>query len=130
MGFTQEEPLGYHDATVLDLIGRQKPRLLVFVGINPGPWAAATQTHFAHPTNRFYPALKSAGITGRVFDRANGLTDEDRDYLLERGVAITHVVGRATAKGWQISQSGLKRHRRMACTAERSRTGYPEEWRI
>ena len=35
---------------------------LLFVGINPGLWTAATQTHFAHPGNRFYPALLRAGI--------------------------------------------------------------------
>ena len=39
---------------------------LLFVGINPGLWTAATQTHFAHPVNRFYPALPAAGILARA----------------------------------------------------------------
>ena len=50
-----------------DLVG---PGLrLLFVGINPGLWTAATQTHFAHPGNRFYPALLAAGIIDRPIDR-------------------------------------------------------------
>ena len=51
---------------------------LLFVGINPGLWTAATQTHFAHPGNRFYPALLAAGIVDRDLDRAAGMTDDDR----------------------------------------------------
>ena len=62
MGFTREERERLRDTTVPDLVGDEPPRL-VFVGINPGRWTAATQTHFAHPGNRFYPALHRAGIT-------------------------------------------------------------------
>ena len=56
-----DELLAFENTTVPDLIG-DGCRLL-FVGINPGLWTAATQTHFAHPGNRFYPALEMAGIT-------------------------------------------------------------------
>ncbi len=53
--FTRAELESFRDAEVPDLLG---PDLrLLFVGINPGLWTAATQTHFAHPGNRFYPAL-------------------------------------------------------------------------
>ena len=52
---------------------------LLFVGINPGLWTAATQTHFAHPGNRFYPALRLAGIVDRDLDRGNRMTDQDHD---------------------------------------------------
>ncbi len=56
MGFTRAELEAFRDATVPDLVG---PGLrLLFVGINPGLWTAATATHFAHPGNRFYPALR------------------------------------------------------------------------
>ena len=55
MGFTRTELESYIGATVPDLVG-PNTRLL-FVGINPGLWTAATQTHFAHPGNRYYPAL-------------------------------------------------------------------------
>ena len=55
--FSRAELERYRDATVPDLVG-SGVRLL-FVGINPGLWTAAAQTHFAHPTNRFYPALRA-----------------------------------------------------------------------
>ena len=59
-GFTRAQLESFRDAEVPDLLG---PGLrLLFVGINPGLWTAATQTHFAHPANRFYPALLRAGI--------------------------------------------------------------------
>ena len=107
MGFTREELERYRDATVPDLVGDGPPRL-VFVGINPGLWTAATQTHFAHPGNRFYPALYRAGITDHVLDRAAGLTDDERRQLTDRGIAITNVVARATAAASELSRTELR----------------------
>ena len=107
MGFTREELEGYRDASVPDLVGDAPPRL-VFVGINPGLWTAATQTHFAHPSNRFYPALHRAGITDRKLDRVAGLTDEDRDHLVGRGIAITNIVTRATPRASDLSTAELR----------------------
>ena len=92
-----------------DLVG---PDLrLLFVGINPGLWTAATQTHFAHPGNRFYPALLAAGIIERPIDRGTGMTDDDRRHLLERGIGITNIVQRATAKASELSTRGAARGR-------------------
>jgi double-stranded uracil-DNA glycosylase len=107
VGSTREELASFRDATVPDLIGDRPPRL-VFVGINPGLWTAATQTHFAHPGNRFYPALHRAGITDRELDRVAGLSDADRDHLLARGVAITNLVARATAKASELTTDELR----------------------
>src|SRR5712691_5819690 len=43
------------------------PRLRVlFCGINPGLYSAATGHHFARPGNRFWPALHAAGFTPRL----------------------------------------------------------------
>ena len=96
MGFTRAQLQGFRDHEVPDLIG---PGLvLLFVGINPGLWTAATQTHFARPGNRFYPALLRAGIIERSIDPAAGMTDADRAYLLQRGIGITNIVRRATAR--------------------------------
>ena len=76
MGFTRAELESFRDATVPDLVG---PGMrLLFVGINPGLWTAATSTHFAHPGNRFYPALLRAGVIDRPIDRGVGMTDDDR----------------------------------------------------
>lgn len=114
-GFTRAELEQFVGATVPDLIG---PDLrLLFVGINPGLWTAATQTHFAYPGNRFYPALLEAGIIERVIDRGVGMSDSDRTYFLERGLGISNVAHRATAKASELSvdelRSGGERLRRL-----------------
>ena len=106
MGFTRGELESYVGATVPDLVG---PGLqLLFVGINPGRWTAATQTHFAHPGNRFYPALLAAGIIERPVDRGTGMTDADRAELIGRGIGITNVVDRATAKASALTAAELR----------------------
>ena len=105
MGFTKAELQSYVGASVPDLVG---PDLkLLFVGINPGLWTAATQTHFAHPGNRFYPALRLAGIIDRDISRADGMTDEDRAYLIARGIGNTNLVNRATARADELSTDEL-----------------------
>jgi double-stranded uracil-DNA glycosylase len=107
VGFTRQELETFRDREVPDLVGDAPPRL-VFVGINPGLWTAATRTHFAHPGNRFYPALHRAGLTDRVLDRAAGMTEEDRRELTERGIAITNLVARATAKASELTRDELR----------------------
>jgi double-stranded uracil-DNA glycosylase len=106
VGFSRSELEAFAGATVADLIG---PDLkLLFVGINPGLWTAATQTHFAHPGNRFYPALLAAGIIERPIDRGVGMSDADRQYVIERGIGITNVVARATAKASEVGADELR----------------------
>ena len=104
--FTQAELQSFRNASVPDLFG---PGLkLLFVGINPGLWTAATQTHFAHPGNRFYPALRLAGIIDRDLDRGEPMTDQDRAYLVGRGIGITNLVNRATARADELSPVELR----------------------
>ncbi len=106
VGFSRTELESFVDATVPDLVG---PGLrLLFVGINPGLWTAATQTHFAHPGNRFYPALLEAGIIEAPIDRGVGMTDDDRRALVDRGIGITNVVHRATAKASELTADELR----------------------
>lgn len=97
----------FRDGTVPDLVGTEIK--LVFVGINPGLWTVKTQTHFAHPSNRFYPALYEAGLTAALFDRVNGLTDPDRKALTDSGIAITNLVPRATVKASELAADELRR---------------------
>ena len=106
MGFSRAELESFRGAAVPDLVG---PELkLLFVGINPGLWTAATQTHFAHPGNRFYPALRLAGIIDRSLDRAEGMTDDDRHYLVGRGIGITNLVNRATIRADELTAAELR----------------------
>ncbi len=106
MRFTHEELEAFRGHEVPDLVG---PGLkLLFAGINPGLWTAAVQTHFAHPTNRFYPALAAAGITDYEVDRVAGMTDADRAHLVARGVGITNLVPRATARASELSREELR----------------------
>jgi TDG/mug DNA glycosylase family protein len=106
MGFSRAELETFRDATVPDLVG---PGLrLLFVGINPGLWTAAVQTHFARPGNRFWPALRLAGILTRDIDLARGMTEEDRRHLIERGVGISNLVNRATARADELTSTELR----------------------
>ncbi len=106
MGFTRDELEAFRDASVADLIG-EGIRLL-FVGINPGLWTAATQTHFAHPGNRFYPALLRAGLIEREVDRSAGFTPDDRAHLIARGIGITNLVDRATVRASELDRAELR----------------------
>jgi TDG/mug DNA glycosylase family protein len=106
MGFTRAELQAYYDVAVPDLVG--DGMRLLFVGINPGLWTAATQTHFAYPGNRFYPALLAAGIIDTLPDFAAGMTDADRAAFLARGIGISNLVNRATARADELSRDELR----------------------
>lgn len=86
----------------------EHPRL-VFVGINPGLWTAATGTPFAHPGNRFYPALVGAGVIPRVPRISDeGMSDDDRRMFFDRGIGITNFVNRATARADELTRDELR----------------------
>jgi double-stranded uracil-DNA glycosylase len=110
VGFTRAELAAYRGRPVPDLVG---PGLrLLFVGINPGLWTAAVQTHFARPGNRFYPALARAGIVDRVLDASQGMSETDREYLRRRGIGITNLVPGATARADEVGRAELAAGRR------------------
>lgn len=138
MGFTRAELEAFRGQEVEDLLG---PGLrLLFVGINPGLWTAAVRTHFAHPGNRFYPALAAAGITGYEIDRGAGMTDVDRAHLVARGIGITNLVHRATARADELSREELREgserllqivaERRPAVVAIAGVTAYRDAFRV
>ncbi|MBM7504547.1 mismatch-specific DNA-glycosylase [Agromyces aurantiacus] len=106
MGFTRAQLESYRGMSVDDLMP-EHPKL-VFVGINPGLWTAATNTHFAHPGNRFYPALAAAGVIPRVPDFAAGLSDADRRIFLDTGIGISNLVHRATARADELDRQELR----------------------
>lgn len=84
------------------------PLRMLIVGVNPGLWTAAVNAPFAHPGNRFWPSLHAAGLTRRRVDAAAGLLDSDAEDLLARGVGITNLVGRASAKASELTRDELR----------------------
>ena len=88
------------DKTIPDVVA---PGLRVlFAGINPGLYSAATGYHFARPGNRFWPTLHAAGFTDRV------LRPEEQDDLLPLGLGITNVVARATARADELTAGEIR----------------------
>ena len=74
---------------------------VLFAGINPGLYSAATGQHFARPGNRFWLALHLSGFT----DRLLGPSEQDR--LLGLGLGITNIVARATARADELGSDEL-----------------------
>jgi len=104
--WSRAELESFRDEPVDDLLGPGV--LLLFVGINPGLWTAATNTHFCHPSNRFYPALRAAGIIEWVVDADTGMTSEQRSDLIELGIGITNLVNRATVRASELGRAELE----------------------
>ena len=69
---------------------------VLFVGINPGLYSAATGHHFARPGNRFWPALHLSGFTARQ------LHPSEQRELLKSGYGITNLVNRGTATAAEL----------------------------
>jgi TDG/mug DNA glycosylase family protein len=89
---------------------------VLFVGINPGLYSAATGHHFARPGNRFWPALHAAGFTSRLLHPA-----EQRD-LLKNGYGITNLVNRGTATADELDPAEFVAGRsRLAAKVRRHR---------
>jgi TDG/mug DNA glycosylase family protein len=60
------------------------------------------------PGNRFYPALLQAGIIDHPISPSDGMTDADREHLRERGIGITNLVHRATARASELGAAELR----------------------
>jgi len=69
---------------------------------------AATNTHFCHPSNRFYPALRKAGLIDWGIDTSAGMTDEEKERLVGAGIGITNLVPRATVRASELGRDELR----------------------
>ena len=96
---THEEIAAAADRTIPDLVG--DGLRVLFCGINPSLYSAATGYHFARPGNRFWPALHRSGFTPRL------LHPSEQSGLPALGLGITNVVARATARADQLSPAEL-----------------------
>ena len=97
---TKQDLADAYGKTIPDVVA---PGLAVlFCGINPGLYSAATARHFARPGNRFWPALHRSGFTPRQ------LAPAEQDELLALGLGITNVVARATATAAELGRDELR----------------------
>src|SRR3954471_6748247 len=97
---TREELEGARGKLLRDVIGAGLR--VLFGGINPSLYSAATGHHFARPGNRFWPALFAGGFTDRLL-----LPGEDR-VLLDFGCGVTNMVSRATVAADELSADELR----------------------
>jgi TDG/mug DNA glycosylase family protein len=79
----------------------EQPLLVLFCGINPSLYSAATGWHFARPGNRFWPALDLSGFTPRQ------LAPAEQHLLPGYGLGITNLVARATAQAAELTPAEL-----------------------
>lgn len=86
--------------TVSDVIAADLK--VLFCGINPGLYTAAIGHHFGRPGNRFWPALRAAGITERL------LSPYEERELLPIGYGITNIVARASARADDLREEELQ----------------------
>ena len=100
------ELAGFVDGTVDD-IRCPHPTLLI-VGINPGLWTAAVNAPFAYPGNRFWPSLFASGLTPWQVDASYGLHLRDERMMIDRGIGLTNLVNRATAKASELNTAELR----------------------
>ena len=91
------------DATIPDVLPDPgQPFHVLFTGINPGLYSAATGWHFARPGNRFWAALYASGFTSRLLAPAQ--QGELRGY----GLGITNIAPRATAQAAELTAAELQ----------------------
>ena len=77
------------------------PLRVLFCGINPSLYSAATGWHFARPGNRFWPTLYLSGFTPRQLDPS------EQHLLADYGLGITNLVARATAQAAELGAAEL-----------------------
>jgi TDG/mug DNA glycosylase family protein len=98
-----EDLAAARNRTIPDLLPPPSaPLRVLFCGINPSLYSAATGWHFARPGNRFWPALHLSGFTPRRLDPA------EQDLLAGYGLGITNLVARATAQASELGPAELR----------------------
>ncbi|MEU6428321.1 G/U mismatch-specific DNA glycosylase [Microbispora sp. NPDC046973] len=88
------------NATIEDVLGSGLD--VLFCGINPSLYSAATGHHFARPGNRFWPALHLSGLVPRR------LAPSEQHLLPSYGLGITNIVARATARADELTPDELR----------------------
>ncbi len=80
---------------------------IVFVGINPGAYSAKVGHYFATPTNRFWPAMRKAGLVSEDMGA-------DTDHrIMEFGIGLTDVVKRPSRSASDLGPDDFRRWARV-----------------
>jgi TDG/mug DNA glycosylase family protein len=96
---TKADLIAAHGKAIPDVLA---PGLdVVFCGINPGLWSAATGYHFARPGNRFWPALYRSGFTPRQLDPS------EQEELPAYRLGLTNLVERGSARADELTRAEL-----------------------
>jgi TDG/mug DNA glycosylase family protein len=74
---------------------------VLLVGINPSTCSGAAGLHFASPGNRLWETLHRSGFTDRR------LLPDERSELLARGIGISNLVNKATARADEVNRDDL-----------------------
>jgi len=98
---SKQQVAAAYDKTIADVISTNLS--VLFVGINPSLYSAATGHHFARPGNRFWPALHKSKFTSRL------MSPYDDQSLIDFDCGITNLVARATARADELSSDELFR---------------------
>lgn len=94
---------GARDRVIPDILPAEGETLhVLFSGINPGLYSAATGWHFARPGNRFWLALHQSGFTPRQ------LAPSEQAELRGYGLGITNIAPRATAQAAELTDAELR----------------------
>ena len=76
---------------------------IVFVGINPGSRSVEAGHDFAHPNNRFWPAINRSGLLTKPLDAE---TDHE---MLDQGYGFTDVVKRPSNRASQLRAADYRK---------------------
>jgi TDG/mug DNA glycosylase family protein len=103
--FTRAQLDAFRGGTLPDTIG--PGTRLLFVGFNPGLRSVAVQAPFSLRSNRFWSTLYRAGILDHVVDASQGMDAADHAHIIARGVGLTSLVRRATARADELTPAEL-----------------------
>lgn len=79
---------------------------LVVIGLNPSPASIAAGYYYGNPRNRFWPALRAAGLVPADFEPSPGALTGLRD---ESGIGFTDIVKRPTPGGADLRAADYRR---------------------
>jgi TDG/mug DNA glycosylase family protein len=101
---TRDDLVAAAGRSIPDLIARDLD--VLFCGINPGLYSAATGLHFARPGNRFWRALYDGGLTPVP------LQPWQQQEMLAARLGITNLVMRSTATAAELDDAELRQGRK------------------